>query len=119
MTKDDVEALDAEVWGTLSARHAELKDRIEAAAEIEHHTGEYQLDRTPSPDVETAVPVEQLRALNEELLRRARGLRGQPEAGRQLERRREALGDEGGIDWGHAEALAYRARCSPRARRCA
>src|SRR4029079_358020 len=78
VTKDDVEALDAEVWGTLSARHAELKDRIEAAAEIEHHTGEYQLDRTPSPDVETAVPVEQLRALNEELLRLPEGFEANP-----------------------------------------
>ena len=106
VTKDDVEALDAEVWGTLSARHAELKDRIEAAAEIEHHTGEYQLDRTPSPDVETAVPVEQLRALNEELLRLPEGFEANPKLARQLERRREALGDEGGIDWGHAEALA-------------
>jgi 2-oxoglutarate dehydrogenase E1 component len=30
-----------------------------------------------------------------------------PKLGRQLEKRREALGAEGGIDWAHAEALAF------------
>jgi multifunctional 2-oxoglutarate metabolism enzyme len=106
VTKDEVEAMDGEVWGTLSTRHAELKDRIEAAAEIEHHTGEYQLDRTPSPEVETAVPADQLRVLNEELLRLPDGFEANPKLLKQLERRREALGENGGIDWGHAEALA-------------
>jgi 2-oxoglutarate dehydrogenase E1 component len=30
-----------------------------------------------------------------------------PKLARQLDRRRTALGEEGGIDWGHAEALAF------------
>ena len=30
-----------------------------------------------------------------------------PRLAKQLERRREAMGDAGGIDWGHAEALAF------------
>ena len=106
VTKEDVDALDADVWGTLSARHAELTDRIEAAAEIEHHTGEYQLDRTPSPEIETAVPADRLRQLNEELLRLPDGFEPNPKLVKQLERRRQALGDDGGIDWGHAEVLA-------------
>ena len=106
VSKDEVEAMDGEVWGTLSTRHAELKDRIEAAAEIEHHTGEYQLDRTPSPEVQTAVPADELHVLNEELLRLPDGFEANPKLLKQLERRREALGDDGGIDWGHAEALA-------------
>jgi 2-oxoglutarate decarboxylase len=106
VSKDDVDNMDAEVWGTLSSRHAELKDRIEAAAEIEYQTGEYQLDRTASPEVKTAVSADRLRSLNEELLTLPEGFEANPKLVKQLERRRAALGDDGGIDWGHAETLA-------------
>ena len=45
--------------------------------------------------------------LNEELLRTPEEFTVHPKLARQLERRRVAI-DEGGIDWGQAEALAYR-----------
>ncbi|MFL5890693.1 MAG: multifunctional oxoglutarate decarboxylase/oxoglutarate dehydrogenase thiamine pyrophosphate-binding subunit/dihydrolipoyllysine-residue succinyltransferase subunit, partial [Solirubrobacteraceae bacterium] len=106
VSKEDVDAMDADVWATLSSRHAELKDRIQAAHEIEQQTGEYQLDRTPSPDVKTAISADRLRSLNEELLRLPDGFEANPKLAKQLERRREAVGDNGGIDWGHAETLA-------------
>ena len=48
-----------------------------------------------------------LRALNEELLRVPEGFTVHPKLVKQLERRREALGADGGIDWAHAEALAF------------
>jgi 2-oxoglutarate dehydrogenase E1 component len=60
----------------------------------------------PGEVVDTAVPAEQLRALNEQLLSVPEGFTVHPKLKRQLERRRPALGPEGGIDWGHAEALA-------------
>jgi len=56
--------------------------------------------------VQTAVPEQQLVALNEQLLAVPAGFTPNPKLMRQLERRRTALGPEGGIDWGHAEALA-------------
>jgi 2-oxoglutarate dehydrogenase E1 component len=56
--------------------------------------------------VETAVPEERLRELNEALLRVTEGFTVHPKLARQLDRRRRAL-DEGGIDWGQAEALAF------------
>jgi 2-oxoglutarate dehydrogenase E1 component len=56
--------------------------------------------------VVTAVPAERLRELNEQLLRVPEGFTVNPKLAKQLERRREAL-DEGGIDWGQAEALAF------------
>ena len=59
-----------------------------------------------APAVVTAVPDEQLRALDEELVRVPSGFAVNPKLAQQLERRRQAL-DEGGIDWGHAEALAF------------
>jgi 2-oxoglutarate dehydrogenase E1 component len=57
--------------------------------------------------VATAVPAEELRALNEELLTVPEGFTVHPKLVKQLERRRTALGSEGGIDWAHAETLAF------------
>jgi multifunctional 2-oxoglutarate metabolism enzyme len=68
-------------------------------------TGEL-LDRTASPPVHTAVPAEQLRALNEALLKTPEGFNVHRKLRRPLSKRREAL-DQGGIDFGHAEALAF------------
>jgi 2-oxoglutarate dehydrogenase E1 component len=56
--------------------------------------------------VVTAVTAERLLALNEQLLRIPDGFEVNEKLLRQLERRREAVG-AGGIDWGHAEALAF------------
>ena len=56
--------------------------------------------------VVTAVPAERLAQLGEELLRVPEGFVVNPKLARQLERRRASL-SEGGIDWGHAEALAF------------
>ncbi len=56
--------------------------------------------------VVTAVRADRLLELNEGLLRVPDGFDVNPKLARQLERRREAL-REGGIDWGHAEALAF------------
>ncbi|MBA2637845.1 MAG: multifunctional oxoglutarate decarboxylase/oxoglutarate dehydrogenase thiamine pyrophosphate-binding subunit/dihydrolipoyllysine-residue succinyltransferase subunit, partial [Solirubrobacterales bacterium] len=110
VTREDVERHTAEVWDRLSELHAQLKARIREAAKdesIDQATGEYRLDRTPSPDVRTAVGVDRLRSLNDELLAVPDGFVVHPKLVRQLDRRREALGAEGGIDWSHAEALAF------------
>jgi 2-oxoglutarate decarboxylase len=57
-------------------------------------------------EVETAVPAEFLKSLNEQLLTWPEGFTVHPKLKKQLERRRTALGPEGGIDWAHAETLA-------------
>jgi 2-oxoglutarate dehydrogenase complex dehydrogenase (E1) component-like enzyme len=54
----------------------------------------------------TAVDAAWLRSLDEQLLEIPDGFAPHPKLVTQLERRREALGG-GGIDWGHAEALAF------------
>jgi multifunctional 2-oxoglutarate metabolism enzyme len=121
VSKEEVDKLDQSVWDNLTILHQRLKAKIAAAAEHgdEESTGEYQLDRTPSPDVETAVPADRLRKLGEELLRTPDGFTVHPKLVKQLERRREALNgrtiaeDSTGqaphpaIDWAHAEALAF------------
>jgi 2-oxoglutarate dehydrogenase E1 component len=130
VSKEEVDKLGQSVWDNLTLLHQRLKTKIEAAAEQggEEGTGEYQLDRSPSPDVETAVPAERLRSLGEQMLRTPDGFTVHPKLVKQLERRREALNDqpvanapgEGeassssasshphpAIDWAHAEALAF------------
>jgi 2-oxoglutarate decarboxylase len=60
----------------------------------------------PGLEVDTALAPEFLVALNEQLLSWPEGFTVHPKLRKQLERRRAALGPEGGIDWAHAEALA-------------
>jgi 2-oxoglutarate dehydrogenase E1 component len=55
----------------------------------------------------TAVRAEVLVALNERLLTWPEHFKVHPRLAKQLERRRDAVGEGGGIDWGHAEALAF------------
>jgi 2-oxoglutarate decarboxylase len=66
-----------------------------------------EVPRARAADVETAVPEATLRMLNEHLLSRPEGFAPHPKLQRQLERRRDALGAKGGIDWAHAESLAF------------
>ena len=58
-------------------------------------------------DPATAVDRDGLIGLNEQLLGYPDGFTVHPKLKRQLERRRTAMGPEGGIDWGHAESLAF------------
>ena len=111
VSPDEVERQAQEVWDNLTLLHQRLKTKIASATEHggEHSTGEYQLDRSPSPDVDTAVPAAQLRELGGALLRVPDGFTVHPKLVKQLDRRRDALaeGAEPGIDWAHGEALAF------------
>jgi 2-oxoglutarate decarboxylase len=128
VSKEQVDRLGQEVWDNLTLLHQRLKSKIAAAAEhgsAASGTGEYQLDRSPSPEVQTAVPAERLRELGTQLLRTPEGFTVHPKLVKQLERRRAALeepraaggagagGDGAGaseparLDWAHAEALAF------------
>ncbi|HEX4186783.1 MAG TPA: multifunctional oxoglutarate decarboxylase/oxoglutarate dehydrogenase thiamine pyrophosphate-binding subunit/dihydrolipoyllysine-residue succinyltransferase subunit, partial [Solirubrobacteraceae bacterium] len=112
VSQEEVDRQAQEVWDNLTLLHQRLKAKIEAASEeSEHGTGEYELDRSPSPEVETAVPAARLRELGEDLLRVPEGFTVHPKLVKQLDRRREALADTDpppvSIDWAHAEALAF------------
>jgi multifunctional 2-oxoglutarate metabolism enzyme len=60
----------------------------------------------PGQEVDTALPADFLVALNDQLHSWPEGFHVHPKLRRQLERRRSAMGAEGGIEWAHAEALA-------------
>jgi multifunctional 2-oxoglutarate metabolism enzyme len=93
---------------TMSAALRELRQKMEAGdyedPTVTTSTGE--LDRTASPPVDTRVPAEKLLKLNEELLKTPEGFNVHRKLRRPLGRRAEAM-EAGGIDYGHAEALAF------------
>jgi 2-oxoglutarate dehydrogenase E1 component len=102
ITQDQADELFTSVQTQLRAAHDALKESFTQAplpteGRIPVGTGDTVL---------TAVPGDRLRELNEELLRVPDWFTPHPKLWKQLERRRTAL-DEGGIDWGQAEALAF------------
>ena len=102
ITEDEASRLLEQTLETLREAHDELRASFaqpEAPPEARPRsdTGEA---------VVTAVPAERLRDLNEQLLQVPEGFMVNPKLAKQLERRREAI-DAGGIEWGHAEALAF------------
>ncbi|MDQ3067267.1 MAG: 2-oxoglutarate dehydrogenase E1 component [Actinomycetota bacterium] len=102
VTSEEAEALVTKVQEELRAAHEQLKASIAAPKRPK----EGKIPAETGVVVETAVPADRLRALNEQLLELPEGFEANPKLLKQLERRREAL-QEGGIDWGQAEALAF------------
>ena len=100
VTAEDVQATEREVAKELEEIYDESKKVKTEEFEIEH-------TKAAPTVVETAVRAEQLVALNEQLLAWPTGFSAHPRLAKQLERRRDAMGEEGGIDWGHAESLAF------------
>jgi 2-oxoglutarate dehydrogenase E1 component len=103
LTQEEVDALDADVLARLRAAHERLKEtlqqRVESPGGVERTAYEGDL-------VETAVAEPALRELNDELLRVPDGFTVNAKLAKSLQRRHDAL-DDGGIDWGHAESLAF------------
>ena len=99
---DDSTRLFEETLAELRAAHDEL--RTSFAAPIP--PTELPTKTDTGAAVMTAVSADRLVHLGDQLLEVPGGFEVNPKLARQLERRRESL-REGGIDWGHAEALAF------------
>ncbi|HEY7397981.1 MAG TPA: 2-oxoglutarate dehydrogenase E1 component [Gaiellaceae bacterium] len=93
----------AEVEEHLRAAHERLRASFGEGPKREHDGA---IPFSSGIDVVTAVGTERLRELTAELLNTPDSFTVHPKLARQLERRRTAL-DEGGIDWGQAESLAF------------
>ncbi|HLX32423.1 MAG TPA: thiamine pyrophosphate-dependent enzyme, partial [Gaiellaceae bacterium] len=102
--QDQADELAARVTTELRAAHEALKATFGSAPQATPPEG--RLPASTGDEVVTAVAADRLRGLNEELLRVPEWFTPHPKLMKQLERRRDALG-EGGIDWGQAEALAF------------
>jgi 2-oxoglutarate dehydrogenase E1 component len=97
-----MERLDAEIQAEFEKVHGQVK----AKAAVDADPTDAGASQAAAP-VTTAVPAEQLIALNERMLSWPSDFHPLPKLARVLERRRPALAAEGGVDWGHAEALAW------------
>jgi 2-oxoglutarate dehydrogenase E1 component len=64
-------------------------------------------DQGTAGEMDTALPAEMIASLNEQLLTWPAGFTVHPKLVKQLEKRRSALTEPYGIDWGHAESLAF------------
>ena len=103
VTAEDVAATERGVAERLQTIYDETKKEVHA-----EDTEEPSKPAVPPPaPVATSVRAETLVALNEQLLAWPSDLTVHPRLAKQLERRRDAMGESGGIDWGHAEALAF------------
>jgi len=97
-TADEVQGVEREVMANL--------ERIQAGARPDTSTHEPTPAQSES-GAATAVSADTLRTINDELLHWPDGFKANSRLARTLARRRDAMGDAGGIDWGHAEALAF------------
>ena len=103
VNRDEADELAARAYARIAEAHEELKASMAKRQERESR----EIDRSASPEPRTAVPLDTLRSLNEQLLRVPEGFEVHRKLRPQLERRREALGEERSIDWAQAEALAW------------
>jgi 2-oxoglutarate dehydrogenase E1 component len=105
VTAEQVKQIDADAAANF--------DRIQTAMKSgEIHPPEHRAPKQAEADLsgaggDTGVAAERLRALNDRLLTWPSTLKVNPRLAKTLGRRAEAMGDAGGIDWGHAEALAF------------
>ncbi|MBA3340781.1 MAG: 2-oxoglutarate dehydrogenase E1 component [Gemmatimonadaceae bacterium] len=106
VTEDEVRALDDEIAAQFeqiqagaSASDGEQEEAGEIVAPPDSGDGAGDSPERPG--------VQQLVAINEQLLMWPQGLKPNSRLVKTLRRRREAVGEAGGIDWGHAEALAF------------
>ena len=107
---------EAEVEAAAKARHDEMSASLK---DLRHkmELGDYEdptvtttstgeLDRSASPPVQTAVPIEKLRELNEALIEVPESFTIHRKLRKPLTKRLDTLAN-GGIEFGHAEALAF------------
>lgn len=106
VSESDVRELDEAVQESMRQAHEELKKAIASGASREEKE-KRRLGRGSDVPIETGVDGEPLRELNDQLLAVPDGFTIHPKLAKQLERRRETIGEAGGIDWAQAEGLAF------------
>jgi 2-oxoglutarate dehydrogenase E1 component len=109
ISREEVEATSKERHDEMSAALKDLRHKMELGdyedpTVTTGSTGE--LDRSASPSVETAVPVEKLRELNQALIEVPESFTIHRKLRKPLAKRIETL-ENGGVEFGHAEALAF------------
>jgi multifunctional 2-oxoglutarate metabolism enzyme len=107
--REEVEAAAKQRHDEMSASLKDLRHKMELGdyedpTVTTTSTGE--LDRSASPPVDTAVPIEKLRELNQALIEVPESFTIHRKLRKPLSKRLDTL-ENGGIEFGHAEALAF------------
>ncbi|HEY3206332.1 MAG TPA: 2-oxoglutarate dehydrogenase E1 component [Gaiellaceae bacterium] len=102
-SEHESEALVTEVETKLKEAHERLKESFGQQAAVSR---EGRIPFGTGAEVVTAVAAERLRELDGALVTVPEGFTVHPKLMKQLERRAQAL-EQGGIDWGQAESLAF------------
>ena len=103
ITAEEAEALAEEMRQKMEEVRKNPENEEEAEEELETDQPHTPLVEIP----ETAVSAERLEALNEALLERPEDFTPNEKLERQFQKNRADLEDEVGVDWAHAEALAF------------
>lgn len=103
ITEEQVEQLRQRTTASLQAAYDAMKAN-EGKAKI---APPEQTGNVVAEDVRTAVPLEELREINLELLNRPEGFTEYTKLQRILQRRASALNDGEKVEWAHAETLAF------------
>jgi multifunctional 2-oxoglutarate metabolism enzyme len=109
ISAEEVESEGARRVANLQSTLKQLRAKMEAGDYEDPSStalGTGELDRTKSPEVDTAVSDKRLRSLNEELLRVPDSFTIHRKLRKPLLSRLDKL-DQGAIDYGHAESLAF------------
>jgi 2-oxoglutarate dehydrogenase E1 component len=103
VSREEADELVQAVQAGMRKAHEALKASLASSG----GTKERRIGRGADAQIETAVDADGLRELNEQLIAVPDGFTVHPKLQKALERRRETLGEEGGIDWAQAEGLAF------------
>ncbi|MEO7999869.1 MAG: 2-oxoglutarate dehydrogenase E1 component, partial [Gemmatimonadaceae bacterium] len=88
--------------------YAEMHKHFKAAIDSSEKHAPWPAESSVTPrSVSVVIGAAQLTEMNDALLTYPADFSPHPRLAKTLERRRDAMGDAGGIDWGHAEALAF------------
>lgn len=107
ITDEEAKGLEAEI--TANFERIQSATTAEDADEELHGADEAQDAKRGDAAAKASSnpPADQLISLNEQLLAWPQTIKVNSRLAKTLRRRREAMGEAGGIDWGHAEALAF------------
>ena len=106
ITEDEVKSLEAEIMENFERAQAQVTAVDGVSPSTEEYAVSVEKDDLSTSNI--ANPrADQLVSLNEQLLAWPQSIKPHSRLVKTLRRRRDAMGDAGGIDWGHAEALAF------------
>ncbi|MGH7706262.1 MAG: multifunctional oxoglutarate decarboxylase/oxoglutarate dehydrogenase thiamine pyrophosphate-binding subunit/dihydrolipoyllysine-residue succinyltransferase subunit, partial [Candidatus Dormibacteria bacterium] len=104
-TLEEVEQEQARAYQEMTDAHAATTKESAALLEAAQPAGT-MAEQGSLPEVDTEVPLEELRELDRQLVRLPEGFQINPKLVRQLDQRQAAFEPQGMVTWAHAESLA-------------